>query len=157
MAMLALVLALAGCKDGLHCPGREPLDLAANYRWLISEQRYVEPLNAWTRNEPLEVFLLKAYREGGLDALQTRYRLACTARTVTPPCESCFTCRRTIAKSVDDGDIGPNFHCQIGEMLIEADVGPGWTISAKTYWRRPPVGSYIPYGPTVERPAAPRQ
>lgn len=155
--MLALGPALGGCKDGVHCPGREPLDLAASYRWLISEQRYVEPLNTWARNEPLEAFLLKAYREGGLDALQSRYGFACSQKTVVPLCDSCFTCHRTIDKSTDDGETTPAFHCQLGEMLIQADVGPGWRIRAMTYWKRPPVGTRIPFAPLFDRPTPPRQ
>jgi hypothetical protein len=142
-AALALAIALAGCKSGEWCPGREPLDDAASYRGLISEQRYLEQLNAWVRNEPLETFLLKAYRDGGLDALRSRHGFVCNPRTVTPPCDSCFTCRRTIAKTAALGE-AQAFHCQVGEMSIEADFGPGWTASVMTYWKRPPAGTPIP-------------
>jgi hypothetical protein len=146
--LAVLALALTGCKSGEWCPGREALDDAVNYRWLISQQRYLEPLNEWVRHEPLEVFLLKAYREGGLDAVRSRYGFVCHPRAVTPPCNSCFSCRRTIAKTAAPGE-AQAFHCQVGEMSIEADFGPAWTASVMTYWKRPPAGTPIP--PTLPR------
>jgi hypothetical protein len=30
-------------------------------------------------------------------------------------------------------------HCQIGEMFVEADIGPGWTVTAMAFWKRPPA------------------
>jgi hypothetical protein len=146
--VLILTIALSGCKSGEWCPGREPLDDAASYRWLISEQRYVEPLNAWVRNDPLEAFLVKAYREGGLDGLRSRYGFVCTPRIVTPPCDSCFTCHRTIEKTAALGE-AQAFHCQVGEMSIQADFGPAWTASVMTYWKRPPAG--VPIPPSLPR------
>jgi hypothetical protein len=142
--MLVLGLALTGCKSGGEwCPGREPLDDAANYRWLIAEQRYFEPLNAWVKNERLEAFLLKAYREGGLTALRSRFHLECSPRIITPACDDCFTCHRTIAKTVTFGE-SQAFHCQVGEMSIEVLIGPAWAVTAMTYWRRPPANTRIP-------------
>src|SRR5688572_5999185 len=151
LAILASSLALSGCKGPSEwCPGREPLDDAADYRWLISEQRYFEPLNAWTRHERLEVFLLKVYREGGLNALQSRYGFDCRPRIVTPPCDTCFICRRTIAKTKATGE-PEAFYCQIGQMTIHGDFGPGWTTTAMTYWDRLPVGTHVPPSPLVTR------
>ena len=135
---LAPTAALCGCFGVEWCPGRERLDDAANYRWLISEERYFEPLNSWVRHERLEVFLLETYREGGLGGLKSRYGLDCTPRVMAPPCDTCFTCRRTIPKTHAVGE--PEYmHCQIGEMSVQADIGPGWTVTAMTFWKRPPA------------------
>jgi hypothetical protein len=77
IAILLLALApmtgLCGCFGAEWCPGRERLDDAANYRWLLNEQRYLEPLTAWVGNERLEAFLLETYREGGMEVLKSRY------------------------------------------------------------------------------------
>ena len=135
--MLCLCSGLGGCFGAVWCPDREPLDMAATYRWLIAEQRYFEPLNAWVKNEQLETFLLKAYREGGLDALRSRYGFDCSPRAASPPCGTCFTCHRTIDKSVAEGAPESNRSCRIGEMSIQADIGPDWTVTAMTYWKRP--------------------
>ena len=138
LALLPTV-ALSGCYYewcGEH--SRDPLDDATNYRWLINGKRYFEPINAWVRHEELEALLLKAYREGGLQSLTSRYGLECTPRLLTPPCDTCFTCRRTIPKTRAEQE--PRFgQCQVGEMSFQADVGPGWTMTAMTFWKRPPV------------------
>jgi hypothetical protein len=81
---------------------------------------------------------LKVYREGGLNALRSRYGLDCSPRIITPPCDTCFTCRRTIAKTKALGE-PEHMHCQIGEMSIQADIGPSWSVNALSYWKRPPV------------------
>jgi hypothetical protein len=77
IAILLLALApmtgLCGCFGAEWCPGREGLDDAANYRWPLNEQRYLEPLTAWVGNERLEAFLLETYRAGGMEALKSRY------------------------------------------------------------------------------------
>jgi hypothetical protein len=142
IAILLLALApmtgLCGCFGAEWCPGRERLDDAANYRWLLNEQRYLEPLTAWVGNERLEAFLLESYREGGMEALKSRYGLECTPRVLTPPCDTCFTCRRTMPKTHAEQE--PEYmHCQIGEMFVEADIGPGWTVTAMAFWKRPPA------------------
>jgi hypothetical protein len=55
LAILVVGTVLGGCKGPAvsACP-RDPLDDAADYRWLISQAHYFEPLNAWVRHEPLE-------------------------------------------------------------------------------------------------------
>lgn len=153
-ATLLLSLGLVGCKGlGDWCPGREALDDAANYRWLINGQHYAEPLNAWTRHEALEALLLKTYREGGLQALRSRYGFDCKARDITPPCDSCFVCRRTIAKTIDPAELDTHA-CQVGDMTIQADIGPDWNMAVMTYWDRLPVGAEAPDLPlgTYRRP-----
>jgi hypothetical protein len=128
VGLLALSLSIGGCYGAVWCPGREPLDVAATYRWLIAEQRYFEPLDAWVKNEQLEAFLLKAYREGGLEALTSRYGFDCAPRVVSPPCTTCFSCRRTISKSVAESAPESSQSCRTGEMSIQADI-----------WKRPAV------------------
>jgi hypothetical protein len=45
-------------------------------------------------------------------------------------------------------------HCQIGEMTIQVDIGPQWTVTAMTYWDRLPVATKAPDLPpgTLWRP-----
>jgi hypothetical protein len=47
LAILVVGTVLGGCKGPAvsACP-RDPLDDAADYRWLISQAHYFEPLNA---------------------------------------------------------------------------------------------------------------
>lgn len=152
---LALGLILSGCKGPAspYCPGREPLDDAADYQWQLNGRRYFEPLNAWTRHQALETLLLKTYREGGLDALRSRYGLDCKSRDITPPCNDCFVCRRTIPKTVAPAELEAHA-CQVGEMTVQVDIGPQWTMAVMTYWDRLPVGAPVPYPPsfTPRRP-----
>jgi len=144
LAVLALSALLGGCKGlGVGCPGLEPLDDAANYRWLINGGHYFEPLNAWTRHEALEALLSKTYREGGLEALRSRYGFDCKPRDIAPACASCFVCRRTIPKTKDPAELDAHA-CQVGEMTIQADIGPDWAMAVMTYWDRLPVGASAP-------------
>lgn len=151
LTSLALGLILSGCKGPASpfCPGRGPLDDAADYKWQPYGERYFEPLNAWTRHEGLETLLLKTYREGGLDALRSRYGFDCKPRDITPPCDSCFVCRLTIRKTKAPQELEVRA-CKIGEMIIQADIGPQWTMSVMTYWDRLPVGTPVPEPPLIQ-------
>ncbi|MBN9090283.1 MAG: hypothetical protein J0J01_25510 [Reyranella sp.] len=155
LTVLVSSLILSGCKGPAApwCPGREPLDDAADYQWQLNGRRYFEPLNTWTQHEALEKILSKAYREGGLEALRSRYGFDCKARDVAPRCDDCFVCRRTIPKTVAPAELEAHA-CQVGEMTIQADIGPQWSMTVMTYWDRLPVGTPVPYPPsfTPRRP-----
>lgn len=133
--------ALAACD--VQCPPMNAFEEAASYRWLINGERYLDPINSWVRNQPLEAFILKVYRMEGLNGLRSRYSFQCTARKITPPCADCHTCTLVLPKRPATAE-WPNTCRPVGEMTIKADIGPGWTVSALTYWERRPIEHFRP-------------
>ena len=135
-----LCLGLASCIPLTMCPRQSPLDAAASYEWMPARQQYYEPLNTWVRNERLEKFLLGAFRSGGVDTLKTQFGFACEPRPIMPTCSDCYVCRGHLQKQVAPQEDAPfEYHCtKRGEMLMQADIGPGRdALTVMTYWERP--------------------
>jgi hypothetical protein len=134
---------LASCVPMPVCQPVGPLEGAAGYAWLPSGNRYAEPLNAWVKNERLEGFLLKAFQQGGIEALKSDFGFECEHRSV-PACVDCYSCRASLVKRVAPQEDAPfdNRCSKSGEMLIQAEVGPGrGALTAMTYWKRSPLKS----------------
>jgi hypothetical protein len=140
LAALILPLIVAACYPA-PSPPPTPIQEAAKYDWLIAEQRYSEPVDAWVRNKPLERFLQKAFSSGGLEALKSQYGFDCAPRAVVPPCSNCQVCRATLSMRLGDQPITIGAAHGMGPMLIHLDIGPGSdSFSAMTYWERLPSG-----------------
>jgi hypothetical protein len=120
-------------------PPLSPIEEAVSYDWLIADQHYSEPLNAWVRNNRLERFLLKVYTSGGLAALKSQHGFECTLRPITPPCSNCYVCRGSVVPRFAEQETNLGAR-DAGHMLIQVDIGPGsGNFSAMTYWERPPL------------------
>jgi hypothetical protein len=147
LALLLMGCGLASCIPMEMCTRVGPLEAASAYAWLQSSKEYSEPLNTWVKNERLEKFLLKAYQQGGIEALETQFGFECKPRNVIPACNDCHTCRAIIVnKRVAPQEDAPNeYLCtKSGEMLLQVEAGPGpSTLNAMTYWRRSAIKSDV--------------
>lgn len=127
----ALLLVLAGCSGGL-CPEASDLEEAARY-YVRSEGGYSKPLNTWVDNPKLEAFLRDALRRGGIQGLRVDHGLECTQHL---SCADCWTCARTLPISEHEWVLSGPVCRRAGELLIHADIGPGPSVRAMTYWNR---------------------
>ena len=136
LAALILPLIATACYPA-PSPPPTPLQEAAKYDWLIAEQRYSEPVDAWVRNKPLERFLFRTYTSGGLDALKSQYGFDCAPRTIVPPCSNCQACRATLSMRLGDQQMTIGAAHGMGPMLVQLDIGPGSdSFRVMTYWER---------------------
>ena len=116
-----------------------PIEEAAHYDWLIAEQHYSEPTNAWVKNKPLERFLQRVYAAGGLEALKSQYGFKCTPLAIEPPCTNCQVCRTILQMPVAEQEQNMGVHYQRAPMILQLDIGPGSeSFGAMTYWIRLP-------------------
>ena len=132
-----VVIGLSACGSTCDNYEREPLEIASTYPFSY-ETGYMLPLNTWVRNEKLEAELHKAVKADGIGRLTSYYQLQCLPHSTPTGCADCYACSRTVAKRHHVGSFSNIImHCRSdGEMLIRADVGPGSTVSAMTYWKR---------------------
>jgi hypothetical protein len=86
LTLLLMACGLASCIPMPVCQPVCPLEAAAGYGWLPSDNRYAEPLNAWVKNERLEGFLLQVFQQGGMQALKSDFDFECEQREVVPAC-----------------------------------------------------------------------
>lgn len=140
LTALVLPLTTVACYIPVPAPPPlSPIEEAASYDWLIAEQHYSEPLNAWVSNKRLERFLLKVYTSGGLAALKSQYGFECALRPINPPCGNCYVCRGSLVPRLaeQEANLGAR---DAGHMLMQVDIGPGsGSFSAMTYWKRSPL------------------
>jgi hypothetical protein len=130
---------LSACGS-LECTfNKNDLEFAATINH-VGGGYYPLPHDAWTINPRLEGFLRNALKTEGFDSLTTKYGMQCVASRRDAGCQDCFTCR----KSVKEWTLGsmallPGFKCvDWGEVLVQADLGPGSSLKAVTYWRTTP-------------------
>lgn len=92
------------------------------------------PFDAGVDNPTVAAFLRKVVEQEGKSALVSSYGFQCQAGP-TPDCLDCSSCTRTMHRIRDN-------HCSFvgcvndGVMRFQADVGPGSSVRAMTYWRR---------------------
>jgi hypothetical protein len=137
----ALPLLVAACMyiPLPPAPPLSPIEEAAQYDWLIADQRYSEPLNAWVRNTSLERFLRRTYASGGLSGLKSQYAFECVPPAIVPPCTNCQVCRATLPMRLAEQERNMGAHYAAAPMLIQIEIGPGSdSFSAMTYWERLP-------------------
>jgi hypothetical protein len=142
IALSLMGCGLASCITFPVCTPVGPLEGAAGYDW--KSGGYAEPLNTWVKNERLEKFLVKAFQQGGIEALKSQFGFECEQRSVVPPCNDCYVCHASLVKQVAPQEDEPFVdRCtKSGEMLIQLEIGPGRrALNAMTYWRRPPLKS----------------
>jgi hypothetical protein len=100
------------------------------------------PHDVWTPNPELEAFLRDALKAAGVRSLAAKYALQCLPPPLEAGCSDCATCRKTV-KEWRMGSIPPPvplympiWKCvDYGEVLVQADIGPGSSIKAMTYWQ----------------------
>ncbi|MBS0538334.1 MAG: hypothetical protein JSR47_06240 [Proteobacteria bacterium] len=138
LAAVSLPLVTTACYPAPG-PPPSPIQEAAQYDWLIGEQRYSKPVNAWVRNKRLERFLLQTYETGGLDALKAQYGFDCSLRAIVPPCGDCLVCHASLPMNLGGQPmiIGASHGMASMKMLLEIGPDPE-DFRAMTYWERLP-------------------
>jgi len=114
------------------------------------------PRDVWTTNPELEAFLRTVLQTEGAGALSAKYGLQCAPSDSA--CVGCVTCRKTIKEwrmRIDQLPL-PMYACvDYGEVLVQADVGPGSAVKAMTYWKTTPEAREVLARPKVPVPVAP--
>ncbi len=130
-----VLFGLSAC--GELCTWNDPAEHASAYPYSY-DLGYRLPFNTWVRNQKLEVALHEAVEAGGIERVTSQYRLQCTPRSMPSNCTDCYVCSRTIPKTYNAGSLGNlAMSCRDdGEMMLRADVGPGSTVSAMTFWKK---------------------
>jgi hypothetical protein len=117
----------------------DDLQTNAVYKW--NEVRgYRLPLDAWTTNPEVEWFLQREVKRNGIATLTAKYGMQCVPRSSVAGCTDCYTCTRTFREwLLGASTVIPGFKClDYGEVSVHAEIGPGSTVAAMTYWKTSP-------------------
>ena len=159
LVLLLGVGALSGC--GFSCDpvkdfDKNDLEKAASYPEGWGGRRSL-PVDTWTRNPDLEAFLRAALKTENVGTIATKYGMQCLPASQGSGCDDCFACRKTVREWRMGMATPPIpiymevFKCvDYGEVLVQAAIGPGQTVTAMTYWKTTPEARE-----TLSRPKAP--
>lgn len=130
-AILLLAIGVSACQ--LLCPAMDENisvhDAYTNNPFRHPAGVYDEPANTWIDNPKMAAFVADFIDRAGVKWLSVRYRFECTPKP-GGDCSDCFIC--TLNRP---GVIGHD--CQPdGDLFVKAEIGPGTTVRAMTYWRR---------------------
>jgi hypothetical protein len=133
------VLGVSACS--LDCdPSKSSYDTAVLYD-KPEGRPYSLPLDTWTKNPKLEAFLRKVVEREGAGALAAKYNMRCSPQPTATGCPDCLACTKTshdwrLGPAAFQIGFTPIWKCvDYGEILVQADVGPGRHVSAMTYWK----------------------
>jgi hypothetical protein len=145
---LAIAFALPACS--LNCPfNNNPLTPSLQYPARYEKPGgwvYLLPLDTWTRNPAVERELRTGLRAHGIASLTDKYHMQCVPRASETGCIDCFACRLTFHDwRVDMTSAVPFLYFPVsscvdyGEIRLQAEIGPGSSVSAMTYWQMTPA------------------
>ena len=132
---LVLAVGLSGC--GNLCPLPDSLEVAARYKDDVNGG-YDLPSDVWTRNRDVEFLLRSVVKTEGVAALWSEFHMQCFPAPTTG-CADCQHCTASRRQEYAVLRFPVSYRDNRGEILIRAEVGPGSTVSAMTYWRKRPV------------------
>ena len=90
---------------------------------------YREPVNTWIDNPKMAAFLADSLQRQGKNALVYWHGFKFSPKP-DGNCPDCVVCTLSLA-----GVIGHD--CQPdGDLFVKAEIGPGTSVRAMTYWRR---------------------
>ena len=130
--ILFLAIGTSGCMP-LTCPGLDKkvsvVDAYTRDVFRSGDRVYDKPANTWVDNPKMAAFVANYIERNGVKWLGIRYGFECTPKP-GGDCPDCFVC--TLARP---GVI--NDECQPdGDLFVKAEIGPGTSVRAMTYWRR---------------------
>ena len=128
-----VLLALSAC--GTLCKWNDEAENASADPAYYSGNKRL-PFNAWVRNEKLELALHETLEKGGIQLVVSKYLFQCSPQP--SDCADCYVCTRTVQKTYDYFTFGNlATSCQAeGEMMLRAEIGPGSTVSATSFWKK---------------------
>ena len=142
-ALMAAASMVAACT--VTCPETD-IGKAIAYSNQVAVFGTPEQRNRWIENARLSRFLQERIQSGGVAKLARKYGLQCVARPTPESCTDCYICTGTVVAEVPDlgGTFGGGICGSDGTVAIRAEIGPGATTTAMTYWtprerRRRPV------------------
>ena len=124
-AILLLAVGASACKS-ICLPQFNEAWVGSDYS--SSSVAIFEPTNTWIDNSKVAASLLKFIEEEGVGSLVKRHGFECVPKPGgdCPDCLACTLNRR--------GIIG--YYCEPdGDLFVKAEIGPGKTMRAQTYWR----------------------
>jgi hypothetical protein len=132
-AVLILAIGVSACQP--LCREMNDIWIGNAYRRDISrweEGVYERPVNAWVDNPQMAAFVRNSVQRTSVKWLSIQYGFSCAPKT-GEDCPDCFVC--TVSRggvvNVIDGKCQPD-----GDLFIKAEIGPGTTVRAMTYWRK---------------------
>lgn len=135
-AMLLLAVGISACHP--LCPEMNNIWVQDAYapdilRWVDSNNPvYDRPANAWVDNPRMAAFVANSVERTGVKWLGIQYGFECVPK-LGEDCPDCFVC--TLSRGGVINVIGGK--CQPdGDLFVKAEIGPGKTVRAQTYWRR---------------------
>lgn len=132
-AIPVLAISFSACQP--LCPEMNDIWVGTAYsrdlrRW--EDGVYDRPANAWVDNPKMAAFVRNSIERTGVKWLSIQYGFAC-APEPGGDCPDCFVCtvsRGGVVNVVDQ-------KCQPdGDLFVRAEIGPGTSVRAMTYWRR---------------------
>ena len=131
-AILLLASGASGCKSIACLDEKNQVWIEDAYTrdiFGVGAPVYDKPDNIWIDNPKMAAFVAKEIERNGVNWFAVRYRFACAPKP-GGDCLDCFVCTLSRTGVVD-------YDCQpVGDLFVKAEIGPGKTVQAMTYWQR---------------------
>jgi len=131
-AILLLAVGIPACHP--LCPEMNNIWVGTAYATNISNDDggYDRPANAWVDNPRMAAFVANSVERTGVKWLGIQYGFECVPKS-GGDCPDCFVCTASRGGVVN----AIRNKCQPdGDLFIKAEIGPGTSVRAMTYWRR---------------------
>ncbi|MBI3197617.1 MAG: hypothetical protein HYZ40_08905 [Rhodospirillales bacterium] len=131
-AILLLASGASGCKSIPCLKEKNQVWIENAYTrdiFATGAHVYDKPDNTWVDNPKMAVFIADYVKENGVKWLGIRYGFECAPKP-GGDCPDYFVCTLSRSGVVD-------YFCQPdGDLFVKAEIGPGTSVRAQTYWRR---------------------
>lgn len=128
VAMLLLASGISACTP--LCPQTlNNVWIGEGYTRVSSSSDYRQPTNTWIENPQMASFVADTIKGQSMHFLAYRLGFKCLPN-LDGDCPDCLVC--TLNKpGVIGHDCRPD-----GDLFVKAEIGPGTSVRAQTYWRR---------------------
>jgi hypothetical protein len=130
-AILLLATSVPACTSS--CPARDNSIWVGNAYTTDAfgpdPRAYDKPANAWVDNPRMAAFLADFIARDGVKWLSVRHGFECAPKP-GGDCSDCFVC------TLSRGDVIGRGCRPDGDLFVKAEIGPGASVRAMTYWRR---------------------
>lgn len=127
-AILLLAIGVSACKP-FCMPQLNDVWVGSGYTSYYRDGVTDEPANVWIDNPKMAASLAKFIERHGVRSLVYRHDFKCAPKPGAdcPDCLVCTLNRRDVI----------SYDCQPGgDLFVKAEIGPGTSVRAQTYWRR---------------------
>ncbi len=126
--ILLLAIGVSACKP-MCLPKFNDVWAGSGYAIDYRSRESRQPLNVWIDNPQMAASLAKFIEKDGVRSLVYRHDFECAPKP-GGDCPDCLVCTLN-RRGVIGIDCQPD-----GDLFVKAEIGPGTTVRAMTYWRR---------------------